>query len=119
MSENEKCLIDPERDCFGLIKATELEKQFNDFRGHNEKCHKEYYDRLAAIERHNEIQDVHYTHITEKLTEITTRLADLATRIASIEIKPAKKYDGMVEKALTALIGGLVAYFLFKMGLNK
>lgn len=46
-------------------------------------------------------------------------MADLATRIANIEIKPAKKYDGLVDKALTALVGGLVGYFLFKMGIGN
>lgn len=116
--EDSKCLLDPKRDCFGLIKAREIERGLDDLREHNEKNHKEFFDRLAALEAHDKVQDAHYAHIIEKLTDITDKLSGLSARIAAIEIKPSKRWDGVVEKAILTVVGAAVLYMLAKMGIS-
>lgn len=32
--------------------------------------------------------------------------------------KPVKRWDGVVDKAISAVVGGIIGYFLFKLGLG-
>lgn len=115
---SDKCILDPERDCLGIMKAQELEKDFDELRQRNEKSHKEFFNRLAALESHDKLQDLHYTHIMEKLGDITDKLSSLSTRIATIEIKPAKRWDGIVEKVIFTVIGAAASYIAMKLGFS-
>ena len=115
---SDKCILDPERYCLGLMKAQELEKDFDDFRQRNEKSHKEFFNRLASLESHDKLQALHYTHIMEKLSDITDRLSSLSSRIATIEFKPAKRYEGIVEKIIGLVVAAVVGYFMAKLGLK-
>ena len=114
----DKCILDPERDCLGLIQAKKLEEDLSDLRSRNDSSHKEFFDRIAILESHNKIQDVHYEHIIEKLSDITDKLASLGTRIAAIEIKPAKRWDGIVEKFIFTVIGAAASYIAMKLGFS-
>ena len=113
---SEKCILDPERDCLGLMKAQKLEEEVADLRAHNDGSHKEFFNRLAGLEAHNQVQDAHYSHIIEKLSDITDKLSSLSTRISAIEFKPAKKWESLAEKALFAIIGAVIVYAMNKLG---
>jgi len=115
---SEKCILDPERDCLGLMKAREIEEELDDLRAHNEKNHKEFFDRLATIEAHNKVQDAHYEHIIEKLTDITDKLSSLGTRLAAIEFRPAKKWESIAEKIIWFVIAAVLGLVFAKIGLQ-
>lgn len=111
------CLLNPEQECYGLLKAKEIEEEMQDMRDRNDKSHKEFFDRLALLEAHNKVQDAHYAHIIEKLTDITNKLSSLSDRIAVIEHKPGKRWDGMVEKAIGLVVAAVIGYILANAGL--
>ena len=48
---NEKCIIDPQRDCLGLQKADMLEKQITELRESARGTHKEMFDRIRELEK--------------------------------------------------------------------
>ena len=54
----------------------------------------------------------------EKLSDITDRLSSLSSRIATIEFKPAKRYEGIVEKIIGLVVAAVVGYFMAKLGLK-
>lgn len=113
---SEKCILDPERDCLGLMKAQKLEEEVADLRAHNDGSHKEFFNRLAVLEAHNQVQDAHYSHIIEKLSDITDKLGNLSTRISAIEFKPAKKWESIAEKVLLAIVGAVIGFMMTKLG---
>lgn len=115
---SEKCIVNPERDCLGLIKAEELEKNLRDMQERNDRSHKEFYKRLADLERHNEVQDANYLHILEKLTDITEKLGDLSTRLANIEFKPAKRWESVVENIIFLVVAAVVGFVIARIGLG-
>lgn len=39
-------------------------------------------------------------------------------RIETLERKPAKRWESLIEKAISALIGGIIGYVLVRLGLN-
>lgn len=124
MPEN-KCILNPAVDCLGLIRAEELAKDIQhteqdliDLREHNEKNHKEYFDRLALLEAHNKVQDAHYEHIIEKLTNINDQLVGLCTRIAAIEAKPGKRWESVVGQIIGIVVAALVGAVIVRLGLK-
>lgn len=50
--------------------------------------------------------------------QTATDVKELKGKVATLEQTPVKRWNGMVDKALGALVGGLVAFLLFKLGLG-
>ena len=48
---DEKCILDPQRDCLGLAKANMLEKQMSEWREASRSTHKELFDRMRELEK--------------------------------------------------------------------
>lgn len=92
-------------------------------------------ERLSKVEARSK-SNTHRLNKMSKLVEAVHELAanmsamlkqqeqtssdvkELKGKVATLEQTPAKRWNGMVDKALGALIGGLVAFLLFKLGLG-
>ena len=98
----EKCILDPERDCLGLIKARELEQDVNELRKQNSSSHERIFERLGELEKQEGIQGVQYENILEKLDQ-------LAGDVKELKSKSAKRWESIVEK--------VVGFFLARVGL--
>lgn len=46
------------------------------------------------------------------------KVDSLCTDMATMKSKPAKRWESLVEKALSASVGGLIAYILLKLGIG-
>ena len=55
--------------------------------------------------------------IAQKQMDMDTDLKEIKSDVKSVILKPAKRWDSIVEKAILAAVGVLVAYVAFKMGL--
>ena len=106
----EKCILDPERDCLGLMKARELEKDVNELRKQNSSSHERIFDRLGELEKQEGIQVVQYEHIMEKLDQ-------LAGDVKELKAKPGKRWEGIVEKAIGILVAAVLGFMLARLGL--
>lgn len=142
----EKCILDPTKDCLGLIKARELEHDLEDLRKRNDSSHKEYYDRLAVLERQNAVQNEQYRNIMEKLVSVTENLVELkdgnkelvstlsplkhrvddlekkydgiAADVKMIKEKPGKRFDGILDKIIGFFIAAVLTIIAAKIGLQ-
>lgn len=142
----EKCILDPERDCLGLMKAQELEKDFNEFSRRNTESHDRFFRRLEDLEKHEVIQKEQYNHIKDKLSglsddlselkadskEVVAKLSPLAHKVESLENvsesvkrevetlkeKPAKRWESIVEKIIGLVVAAVVGFVLAKLGLS-
>lgn len=107
---SEKCIIDPERDCLGLMKARELEKDLNDLRKQNSSSHERIFDRLGELEKQEGIQVVQYEHILEKLDA-------MAGDVKELKEKPGKRWEGIVKNLIEIVAAAVAGFFLAKFGL--
>jgi hypothetical protein len=68
-------------------------------------------------------------HNLERLTSTVEKLAlkeetieetvnEIKTDVKELTNKPVKRWDGAVDKAVSAIVGGLIAYVFFKLGLG-
>ena len=74
--------------------------------------------RIDALEKNQEalhklataaeVMATEQKHQTETMTEIKTDVTVLGQKVDAIEKKPAKRWDGMVEKVIYGIVGSLV-----------
>lgn len=107
---DEKCIIDPQRDCIGLAKAQMLEKQLERFQEQSRNTHKEMYDRLRDLEKAEVTRNEQYLNIMEKLDEL------IAWKKGEQEI-PKKRWNDIVDKVIWAVLAAVIAFLLARVGL--
>lgn len=79
-----------------------------------QKCkaeHKEFYDRLRAIEITNALQGERYEIILQKINTISESVDALTSA-------PGKKWNELVDKVMFAIIGAVIALVLSTIGLQ-
>lgn len=138
---SEKCILDPERDCLGLIKAKEIEEDINELRKQNSATHERIFSRVGDLEKNAGILGVQYENILEKLSELTLnlngiknenkeiseKLSPLSSKLDSMErlsvdveelkSKPGKRWDSVIEKAVGIIVAAVVGFMLAKIGM--
>lgn len=87
-----------------------LEQQVKDLQKQNGDDHKEIRDRLTSLEKEEAVQLVQYKTILDKLDGLTEK-------VDALESKPAKRWEGLVEKAVWAVCAAVIAFLLGRVGL--
>ena len=105
-----QCLEHPERPCYGLEKARELEERLESVNAKNTDTHREMYDRLRKLEIDQAETKTQYGHIMETLVSIKSDVAELKS-------KPAKRWESVIAAIIAALAGGIVTFVLMQIGL--
>ena len=83
--------------------------------------HKDYDRRLRAVEDQQEnlttlIQSV--ATIAQKQVDMDSDIKEIKGDLQTITLKPAKRWESIVEKAILAAVGILVAYIAVQLGLR-
>ena len=55
--------------------------------------------------------------MVEQMKQINTNVTTLKEEVEELKEKPAKRWDSLVEKALWAVVGAMLAYVLSQIGL--
>lgn len=114
---DEKCILDPQRDCLGLQKANMLEKQMDQWREQSRNTHKELFDRMRELEKAESARNEQYDNIMEKLDTLTKSMAEVTLKVADITARPGKRWDAIVDKAIWAVLAAVIAFVLARIGL--
>ena len=64
---DDKCLIDPQRDCLGLQKANMLERQMEKMQEQARDTHNKLFDRIRDLEKAEAARNEQYENIMGKL----------------------------------------------------
>lgn len=107
---SDKCILDPERDCIGLVKARELEREVDELRRQNSSSHERIFERLGELEKQEGIQGVQYENILEKLDQLAGDVKDL-------KAKPAKRWESVMEKILSTVVAAIMGFVLARLSL--
>ncbi len=76
----------------------------------NQKEHKEFLSRFERL-------SIDYTRIDTRYDNILNALKKLEASVEALKAKPAKRWDGIVDKALWAVLAAVIAFFLGRLGL--
>lgn len=76
--------------------------------------HKEFFDRLRALESMQSVIKTHYEHLEESLNKLETNIELIKTELCEIREKPAQRWDAVT----MAAIGALVGFMLSQIGIS-
>ena len=107
---DEKCILDPQRDCLGLQKANMLEKQMSEWREASRNTHKELFNRMRELEKAEAARNEQYDNIMEKLDR-------LISWQEAEQDKPKKRWEAIVDKSVWAVLAAVIAFVLARIGL--
>ena len=110
---SDKCIVDPERDCIGKAAAALLEKRIEDLESwqkDSKKFHNDFYDWQRT-------QIARDARLDEQLSGINKNVEKLLAQQEACSLKPAKRWDAIVDKAIWAVLAAVIAFVLAKIGL--
>ncbi len=82
----------------------------------NQNTHREFYTRIQAIETTNAVSREQYNQIMERFETVTSKFDNIAGQLSTITSQPAKRWNGLVDKALYGGVGIIVAYIFAQIG---
>lgn len=106
----ESCIVNPVHDCLGLAKAESIEKELSEHKRHSREDHKEIFERLNKLEGYQRQTETQFGQIMQSL-------GSLQADITNLKMKPAKRWDQIVEKIIMLVISGVTLFLLAKIGL--
>ena len=110
---DEKCILDPQRDCIGKAEAAKLEgriKALEEWREASKDFHAKFYD----WQREQIARDA---RLDEKLTGMDDNIKKVLAKQEACELKPGKRWDAIVDKAIWAVLAAFIAFVLARIGL--
>lgn len=107
----EKCILDPERECLGLIEAKRLRKELEKHEEEAKSSFNRQGERLGSLETQMAVHQANYLNIIAKLD-------DLIAKVAAIESKPGKRWESFTGYVLSTVVAVVLGYVLAKAGLK-
>lgn len=137
---DDKCLLDPQRDCLGLQETKRLEADLNELRRQNAGTHERFGARIGKLESHAEVQDVKFETIIDKLgglstdmrelkdesKEVNRQLPALSHKVESLKAldddvdalkeKPGKRWESLVGQIIGLVVAALAGAVIARLG---
>ena len=90
-------------ECPVSVRVEALEREFDRYRGNSTDTHRQMFDRIGALEQSGSALRTKLDGMDEKLDALTETANALAE-------KPAKRWDGLVDKLIYAFALAVVAW---------
>ena len=114
---DEKCM----NDCPMEARITTLERRVENNERKSSETHKEFYNRVRALEMQDAVRNEQYDTILEKLESLTASVGTLAKSLADIQSEPGKEWKDLKKSirwaVLAAVIAAVMGFLLGKIGL--
>lgn len=106
---DDKCIINPERDCIGKMEAIKLEnriKILEDWKDSSKEFHETFYNYQRNRIEHDTKVDANLKTMEENLKKIISWQEEQKT-------KPEKRWELIITAIITGIIGFVLARFGF------
>lgn len=109
----DKCILDPERDCIGKAEAAKLEgriKALEEWREDSKDFHAKFYDWQRQ-------QIAREAKLDEQLSNMNRNIQKLLDKQEEDNAKPGKLMDMLKSNAIWAILAAVIGFVLAKIGL--
>lgn len=114
---DEKCM----NDCPMEARITTLERRVENNERKSSETHKEFYNRVRALETKDAVRNEQYDTILDKLESLTASVGTLAKSLSDIQSEPGKEWKDLKKNIqwaiLAAVIAAVMGFLLGKVGL--
>ena len=107
MPPEDKCIIDPERDCIGKAAAALLEKRIADLEAWREDS-RDFHAKFYDWQREQIARDA---RLDEQLSNMDKNINKLVAWQEGQQAKPAKRWEAVIAALITGVVGFLLARF--------
>ena len=110
---DDKCILDPQRDCIGKAEAARLESRIEaleEWQKDSKKFHHDFYDWQRT-------QIARDATLDEKLNNMDENIRKVLAQQEACAMKPWKRWDAIVDKTIWAVLAAVIAFVLAKIGL--
>ena len=110
---DEKCILNPERDCLGTAAAAKLEMRIEvleKWKDSSREFHERFYEWQRGQIRREAALD-------EKLSTMEANLGKLVARQEADDQAPKKRWNDLIDKAVWAVCAAVIAYLLAQAGI--
>lgn len=110
---DDKCILDPERDCIGKAAAAKLEARIESlekWQADSKKFHNDFYDWQRT-------QIARDAKLDEKLSNMDKNITKVLAQQEACAMKPVKRWDAIVDKIIWAVLAAVIAFILARIGL--
>lgn len=97
-------------------RLTEVEQRSKSNLKRLDKLEKDH-DVLHSMAASLEVMANEQKHQTQAIADVKTDMGRLETKVDVLEGKPAKRWDGIVDKAIWAVVAAVIAFLLGRVGL--
>lgn len=108
-------------DCPMESRIASVERRVEKNEQKASETHKEFYDRIRALEIARAEQGQQYTTILEKLEDLTGKVSTLSKGLSDIQAEPGRTWKDLKGKiswaVIAAVITAVMAFLLDKIGL--
>ena len=108
-------------DCPMEARVATLERRVENNERKSSETHKEFYNRVRALETHEAVRNEQYDTILDKLEGLTASVGSVAKSLADIQAEPAKDWKDLKKNirwaVLAAIIAAVMGFLLGKVGL--
>ena len=109
----EKCILDPERDCIGKAATAKLEARIEaleEWKDDSKKFHNDFFEWKNG-------QTARDAKLDEQLININKNVEKLLSQQEACTLKSGKRWDAIVDKVIWAVLAAVIAFVLAKIGL--
>lgn len=110
---DDKCIINPERDCIGKAAALKLEMRIEQLEKWQESS-REFHESFYNWQRSQIARDA---KLDEQLKAMNANLEKVVEYQEGQKSKPGNRWDAIVDKAIWAVLAAIIAFVLAKFGL--
>ena len=97
-------------------RLTEVEQRSKSNMRRLEKLEKDH-EALHSMAASLEVMANEQKHQTQTIADVKTDVGRLESKVDVLESKPAKRWDGIVDKAIWAVVAAVIAFILGRVGL--
>lgn len=97
-------------------RLTEVEQRSKSNMHRLEKLEKDH-EALHSMAASLEVMANEQKHQTQTIADVKTDVGRLESKVDVLESKPAKRWDGIVDKAIWAVVAAVIAFILGRVGL--
>lgn len=97
-------------------RLTEVEQRSKSNLKRLDKLEKDH-DVLHSMAASLEVMANEQRHQTQTISDVKTDVGRLESKVDVLESKPGKRWDGIVDKAIWAVLAAVIAFILGRVGL--